>query len=777
MGRIKHILKAVILGAVAVFTLCTGSEKTFAAKTYWAYLDNAYEEDIADSKETTLEISSGFVDEKGTRSLFYSIEEDYFSWYDSNTFLIQGKCYEKTVFKVNSSNKDVLTITEDSFTVNGSDFSSDYYEYIDYKVVGYGESTITISYEDKIETIKVYVFPKHLRPTLSKQENYNEIKLVWDKQPIPKDAIYNIYKCDYDEKNWPCSFKKVASTRKNYYKATVEWDKQSYYFVCPYVKVDAENSFGVTDKTFTYYPDAEKDKLISISAPKVEITSVKQSGRKANLRWTKNSQVKSYIVYGSVNENGPFKKLTEIKDKNKNSYSFKKAPLGENYYFKVSFRFPDGRVCKTESKSIYMKNSAKLKAMQKTISLKLDYREGQYSGNWSDSDDTYYYKYKNLLHIVTCTGGKLYDYKLDTNNNIKLFKKINLDKNGHFGGFYKGTDDKLYVAIGYDNPKESKNKTVIKVIQYSSTWKKLKICNIKGGVVNCFEGIYRPFDAANCRMDMNGSTLYLTTGRTMFKGNDGLRHQSNIDFVINTKSMKLKCIGPSYVSHSFNQFVKFQNGNLYLLNHGDAYPRCAEVHIVKDFAKATEASVYSNVFSFQGEIGANYTGAYVGGMEVGDKNVLTVGVSVPHNKKVAGISGSGYDLRKNVYLTVTDKETGKNRFIWLTKFHPNKSNTEVSEARIVKVTNYRFVVLFTTTTNERTTLNYVVVNDNGKIVLRKTYNNITFNAGSQPIVHDGFIVWADAFTKKKEVVDTWGYTYYDYSNQTVLCKVPVILDK
>ncbi len=60
-------------------------------------------------------------------------------------------------------------------------------------------------------------------------------------------------------------------------------------------------------------------------------------------------------------------------------------------------------------------------------------------------------------------------------------------------------------------------------------------------------------------MDMQGNTLYLMTSRKMFTVFlDGQRHQSNISFKINTKTMKATEANESYASHSFNQFVKFK---------------------------------------------------------------------------------------------------------------------------------------------------------------------------------------------------------------------------
>lgn len=51
---------------------------------------------------------------------------------------------------------------------------------------------------------------------------------------------------------------------------------------------------------------------------------------------------------------------------------------------------------------------------------------------------------------------------------------------------------------------------------------------------------------------------------------EGIHHQSNITFVINTQDMTLINSDMPYCSHSFNQFVVNDGSHVYFLDHGDA---------------------------------------------------------------------------------------------------------------------------------------------------------------------------------------------------------------
>ena len=222
---------------------------------------------------------------------------------------------------------------------------------------------------------------------------------------------------------------------------------------------------------------------------------------------------------------------------------------------------------------------------------------------------------------------------------------------------------------------------------------------------------------------------------------DDVRHQSNISFKINTKKMKAVESNKSYASHSFNQFAKFKDHALYLLDHGDAHPRSITLTTVQNYSAENEKKKSSSLFSFKGNSGDNYTGCRVGGMEVGSSNVLVCGTSQPHKKKIGKVSGFGYDMKYNAFLVLSNRKTKKVTFKWLTTYNPKSTSVTVGETRMVKLTDNRFVILYSTTQKGKSTLHYAVYSDTGKKIYSKKYANMVFNGDSQPILYNGSIVW------------------------------------
>ncbi len=62
---------------------------------------------------------------------------------------------------------------------------------------------------------------------------------------------------------------------------------------------------------------------------------------------------------------------------------------------------------------------------------------------------------------------------------------------------------------------------------------------------------------------------------------------------------------------------------------------------------------------------------------------------------------------------------------------------------MVKLSDTRFAVLYSTTKGNHTKMQYVVVSDTGKKVYSKTYPDISFSANSQPVLNKGQIVWIE----------------------------------
>lgn len=422
------------------------------------------------------------------------------------------------------------------------------------------------------------------------------------------------------------------------------------------------------------------------------------------------------------------------------------------------------RTIKESTKYIPKKASKKKKSKRKTaikLKLKQDFLEGQYGDSTcADSDNIFYYVRKNMVHVICRNGRVLYDYRLKSNGKAKLSKKIKLCKYTYWGGIYHAANGSNYVAVGYSNIKRNDSKVVIKVLKYSSSWKLQKTCNIKS------DGeIVTPFEAGNMRMVMRGTNLYMVTSRIMYSG-----HQANINFMIDTKTMKYQEKSDCYVSHSFNQYVRFDANNLYLVNHGDAFDRGVNLAVIKNHGKENQENTVELLpFKAKGEIGNNYTGIKLGGLELTKNSIITAGISVPQDYTVAGVTGNKTTYLKNVFITITDKNTLQSKVKWLTTYNPKKSKITMGEVRTVKLSENAIAIMYSTSLKSKQTLHYIVVNDQGNVICRKNYKNMEFTASSQPILHKGGIYWVDAKYTYKKV--SW---YYEVTEHYYSYKIPAV---
>ena len=466
-----------------------------------------------------------------------------------------------------------------------------------------------------------------------------------------------------------------------------------------------------------------------------ELKKAAISGTKVTLTWTDAKHAASYDVYRGESENGKYKKIASVGKATTYSQTISR---GKTYYYKIKANYPDGDSDYSNALSQY--------AVKKTKAKRLSRNKLKYNSWYSLSEGSYLFSDGSRLYSVGMSSErKLRVCTLDSKFNVSKTKTLTMPAKSTFCGFFHGIDGNNYVAVCFSNPKESKTKTVIQIIKYSSKWKKLKVAYIKGGVSNAFVGIYGPVASGNLRMDMQGHTLYVHTSRTMFMLEDGLHHQSNIEFAVNTKTMKAVSTEDSYVSHSFDQYVRFKDGELYLMDLGDAYPRELTVKRITNYGWGDDFEKNSSytLFEFMGETGDNYTGTAAGGMEIGAHNIIAVGTSVPHNRPVNGVTG--FNGGWNLYAIVTDRETGKTVHKWLTKYDPSKS-TGVEYARLVKLSDYRFAVLCTI----KGRLHYYAIDNNGNIKVHKKYpKKYAFTSSTQPVLYKGSIIWTEETFSKK----------------------------
>lgn len=396
----------------------------------------------------------------------------------------------------------------------------------------------------------------------------------------------------------------------------------------------------------------------------------------------------------------------------------------------------------TAGTSVYVKGSSFGQQEQLTALKLTHFLSMSYWGNWASPENiSYYIDDVGNLHIVGCENQKLYDATCDVNDNIISTTTVKLPL-AEWGGFYAAPDGNFYVAVGQENLNEKDNLTVVKILKYNRAWNLLGTADVKGSVTNVYKGIYIPFDAASLRMTQMGSTLIVHTGREMYELDDGLHHQTDITFVINTDTMELINSKMPYVSHSFNQFVVNDGSHVYFLDHGDAYSRGLVLSSLSSYTQgklSKEDSV--NIFPFMGTTGNNYTGCEVTGFSLQGSTLVTVGKSVPHNQAVGGVTGWDSELNQNVFLILTDKNNLTSRFIWLTQHSPYGKNVKLTEPKLIPVDESRYVILYSEETSKQSVLHYLLMDSSGNVILSKAYKNVTIQTDSQPVLWKKNIIW------------------------------------
>lgn len=339
------------------------------------------------------------------------------------------------------------------------------------------------------------------------------------------------------------------------------------------------------------------------------------------------------------------------------------------------------------------------------------------------------------------SGGLLVEY-YDKDYNLTDTKIVD-EELPVFGGFY-ATKDNYYIITGQVNKDEDNDLEVYRITKYDKKWNKIKSTGLK----NC--NTTYPFDAGSCRMDVSGKYMIIRTCHEMYNG-----HQANVTIQIDIDQMEITDSYTSvannnygYVSHSFNQFVKIEDGHIVALDHGDAHPRAFAILKYKTDINSGTFFTTSNgslctlipVMTFEGESGDNTTGASVGGFEISDDHYL-----VAANTVVQDSDFSSHKTR-NVFVAAVDKSTSDVKINYLTNYAEGEGTTTTPQ--MVKISGTRFMVLWTKGDQVYT----AIVDNNGQKV-----GEIQHFTGSlsdcQPVISNGKVVW---YTWKNGDINFYG---------------------
>lgn len=380
---------------------------------------------------------------------------------------------------------------------------------------------------------------------------------------------------------------------------------------------------------------------------------------------------------------------------------------------------------------------------------------GENIDRWSEPKTSFIYEYNGEYYVVNIAAAMIFVTKY-----CPRFNKLNeFTMNFElpvWGGFYSGKNYN-YMVFGQTNPEESLTKETYRIVKYDKNFKRLGSVSITGK--QCQATV--PFDAGTVSMAENadGSELTVHTSRERFRSDDGLNHQSQFTVILNTNTMTpindLQWFQNNHVSHSFNQFVKYDGNTPVLVDHGDAYPR--SVVLSKRLANGRYSEL--DLFTIPGTIGANCTGVNIGGFEVSANNYIVSINSIDHRKVTSYTSfvmnGLGKDERNAVLLISAKSNTDKSKVkqVYLTDY-VNKS-LHATAPYLVKIDNNQFVAIWKEykITEEtygsskvayytENAVKYVVVDENGNklspIQTLGTYSNLS---DCQPIYRNGQIIW------------------------------------
>ena len=381
------------------------------------------------------------------------------------------------------------------------------------------------------------------------------------------------------------------------------------------------------------------------------------------------------------------------------------------------------------------KNEAVKTSGQKTYNVS----DNNYFWYWSATINSYLMQNSDntlsRIEYIDSEEGVLIETYTADGSKLKSSQKVKAEL-PIFGGFYSGKDYN-YLAFGQENPNESDDREVVRIVKYSKDWKKISSTSIKGA------NTYIPFDAGTLRMTETDGKLYVYTCHEMYSEGDGVHHQANMIFVINESDMTVvdshydvMNISVGYVSHSFNQFIKTDGKSIFRVDHGDAYPRAISI-IKSDVDGAITDVDYSLPLEISGNIGYNFTGTTVGGFELSANECIIVGSSVDHESENVDLYGT-----KNIFVSITDKDFSKDKLIWLTAYKES-SNIQVGNPQLVKINDGQFFVMWEETNEETNSLTtkMLTIDTNGNKTSRVISKSMSLSDCQPILCSDGLIRW------------------------------------
>ena len=334
----------------------------------------------------------------------------------------------------------------------------------------------------------------------------------------------------------------------------------------------------------------------------------------------------------------------------------------------------------------------------------------------------------NLMRVQAgALDGKLLIEYYDTSYNFKRAMTLDLSL-PIFGAFYESNDN-YYILTGQNNPDHNDSVETYRVTKYSKDWKAQGSCSLFGA------NTAQPFAFGTARMMVSGNYLYVRTCHVMYNG-----HQANVTFSVNTSDMsimdqyyKVEYTPSGYVSHTFTQFLKMDNGTFLGVDQGDTYPR--GINLVKstiDSSTGRFTRNFSTSVIMDFTLGSGtYTAATVGGFEYSDSSYLVAGSCDIDNTRTT----------RNVFILSAPK-SGDTPVI---RYLSNYAGTEdtASAPHLIKTDSNSFIIMWSSQGH----VYYTALDGNGQQT-SSIYQMVGNLSDCVPVIVNGKLIW---YTWKNEV--------------------------
>lgn len=385
-----------------------------------------------------------------------------------------------------------------------------------------------------------------------------------------------------------------------------------------------------------------------------------------------------------------------------------------------------------------------------------------HSYNWAYPDNSILEKNEDGTITLfyperTSSGCTLFIRDINTKGETLSSRTVALP-GAYWGGcVYKDDDGYRYVATC-----TSSNPTVWCFTRISPDWKVAGTARIKGSdsyTIGAFMG-------GNCDMVVQGDYLYVHTSRYRKD-----THQSNITFVINKNTMTPVYVPEAFsfdhISHSFNQFIRNDNGRLIEVDHGDAYTRSIRLQswqgtVDGSVPKRRGTDRNLDLLDIKGKAGENVTGVILGGFELGKNHDIVSGLSIHHdrmtdeefNSNLSNIETPEKEANtyanKDVFISLIDNDLTSSRLVWLTDYSNKYKRYDLTNHKLVKISDDRFLLVYGLKYGSDdgylfdddydTKVCWMIIDSDGNILSNKEVSG-DFVCNSEPVVVGNTAVW------------------------------------